>query len=164
MYASCASSFVSKYPRDTSFPFTLICALHFLTDLLHAAPRNPLLRWAVPALYLAGIVATFLREVVLAATYGTSTEIEVFRIAFAVPNMLSTSLGPAFVAAVVPALMRAERGEVVARTRIGDGKTADIVLGRKFRLDVELVEKVKEIQGVKNVELAPVKPHLMSVR
>ena len=56
------------------------------------------------------------------------------------------------------------RGEVVARTRIGDGKTADIVLGRKFRLDVELVEKVKEIRGVENVELAPVKPHLMSVR
>ena len=75
------------------------------------AARNALLRWSVPALYLAGIVATFLREVVLAATYGTSTEIEVFRIAFAVPNMLSTSLGPAFVAAVVPALMRAERGE-----------------------------------------------------
>ena len=56
------------------------------------------------------------------------------------------------------------RGEVVARTRTANGKTADIVLGRKFRLDVELVEKVKDIQGVENVELAPVKPHLMSVR
>jgi hypothetical protein len=29
---------------------------------------------------------------------------------------------------------------------------------------VELVEKVKGIEGVGHVELAPVKPHLMSVR
>ena len=56
------------------------------------------------------------------------------------------------------------RGEVVVRTRAANGKTADIVLGRKFRLDVELVDKVKEIDGVGHVELAPIKPHLMSVR
>lgn len=56
------------------------------------------------------------------------------------------------------------RSEVVVRTRAPNGKTADIVLGRKFRLDVELVDKVKEIDGVGHVELAPVKPHLMSVR
>ncbi|MFN5630845.1 MAG: DNA polymerase III subunit alpha [Sphingomonadales bacterium] len=56
------------------------------------------------------------------------------------------------------------RGEVVARTKLPDGVTADIVLGRKFRLDVELVDKVKGIEGVSHVELAPIKPHLMSVR
>jgi DNA polymerase-3 subunit alpha len=56
------------------------------------------------------------------------------------------------------------RGEVVVRAPAGNGRTADIVLGRKFRLDVELVEKVKGIDGVGHVELAPVKPHLMSVR
>lgn len=69
------------------------------------------LRWSVPALYFAGILATFLREIILAATYGTGAEIEIFRLAFAVPNLLSTSLGPAFVAAVVPALMRAETSQ-----------------------------------------------------
>jgi hypothetical protein len=47
---------------------------------------------------------------------------------------------------------------------MNNGTTADIVLGRKFRLDVELVEKVKEIEGVGQVELAPVKPYLKSVR
>jgi hypothetical protein len=52
----------------------------------------------------------------------------------------------------------------VARTKLPDGVTADIVLGRKFRLDVELVDKVKGIEGVSHVELAPIKPHLMSVR
>ncbi len=56
------------------------------------------------------------------------------------------------------------RGEVVVRAPAGNGRTADIVLGRKFRLDVGLVEKVKGIEGVGHVELAPVKPHLMSVR
>jgi DNA polymerase-3 subunit alpha len=56
------------------------------------------------------------------------------------------------------------RGEVVVRAPAGNGRTADIVLGRRFRLDVELVEKVKGIKGVGNVEVAPVKPHLMSVR
>ena len=52
----------------------------------------------------------------------------------------------------------------MARTKLPDGVTADIVLGRKFRLDVELVDKVKGIEGVSHVELAPIKPHLMSVR
>ncbi len=60
--------------------------------------------------------------------------------------------------------MGAGRGEVVVRAPAANGKTADIVLGRKFRLDVELVERVKAIDGVGHVELAPIKPHLMSVR
>ncbi|MGL5839677.1 MAG: hypothetical protein ACRCY3_14375 [Sphingorhabdus sp.] len=49
------------------------------------------------------------------------------------------------------------RSEVVVRTPAANGKTADIVLGRKFRLDVELVERVKAINGVGHVELAPIK-------
>jgi DNA polymerase III subunit alpha len=56
------------------------------------------------------------------------------------------------------------RGEVVVRTRAADGKTADITIGRKFRLDVELVEKVKGIEGVGHVALEPIKRHLESVR
>ena len=56
------------------------------------------------------------------------------------------------------------RGEVVVRTSAANGKSADIVLGRKFRLDVELVDKLKDIDGVGHVEMVPVKPHLMSVR
>jgi hypothetical protein len=60
--------------------------------------------------------------------------------------------------------LAADAAKSLRALALNNGKTADIVLGRKFRLDVELVEKVKEIQGVENVELAPVKPHLMSVR
>lgn len=66
------------------------------------------MRWSVPAFYFVGIVATFSRELVLAAKYGTGLQVEVFRLAFAVPNLMSTSLGPSFVAAVIPTLMSVE--------------------------------------------------------
>jgi putative peptidoglycan lipid II flippase len=68
-------------------------------------PRWVQSAWSVPVIYAAGIAATFLREVVLAALYGTGPEIEVFRLAFAASNLFSTSLGPVFVAAVLPMLV-----------------------------------------------------------
>ena len=55
------------------------------------------------------------------------------------------------------------RGEVVAKTRAANGQPVPILLGNKFRLDVELVEKVKAIQGVSYVALEPIRPHLTVV-
>ena len=47
----------------------------------------------------------------------------------------------------------AGRGEVVARLRT-EGETAPLVrLGRNFRLDGELAERIAEIAGVANVAL-----------
>jgi DNA polymerase III subunit alpha len=56
------------------------------------------------------------------------------------------------------------RGEVVAKTRATNGQSVPILLGNKFRLDVELVEKVKAIQGVNHVALEPIRPHLTVVQ
>jgi DNA polymerase-3 subunit alpha len=56
------------------------------------------------------------------------------------------------------------RGEVVAKTRAANGQAVPILLGNRFRLDVELVEKVKAIDGVSHVALEPIKPHLELVR
>ncbi len=56
------------------------------------------------------------------------------------------------------------RSEVVAKTRAANGQSVPILLGNKFRLDVELVEKVKAIQGVSHVALEPVKLHLNLVQ
>jgi hypothetical protein len=39
-----------------------------------------------------------------------------------------------------------------------------ILLGNKYRLDVDLVEKVKAIQGVSHVALEPIRPHLTVVQ
>ena len=56
------------------------------------------------------------------------------------------------------------RGEVVAKTRSTNGQSVPILLGNKFRLDVELVEKVKAIHGVNHVALEPIRPHLSIVQ
>jgi DNA polymerase-3 subunit alpha len=56
------------------------------------------------------------------------------------------------------------RSEVVAKTRAANGQAVPILLGNKYRLDVELVEKVKAIDGVSHVALEPIKPHLELVR
>jgi DNA polymerase-3 subunit alpha len=56
------------------------------------------------------------------------------------------------------------RSEVVAKTRATNGQSVPILLGNKYRLDVELVEKVKAIQGINHVELEPIRPHLSLVQ
>jgi DNA polymerase III subunit alpha len=55
------------------------------------------------------------------------------------------------------------RSEVIAKTRASGGQSVPILLGNKFRLDVDLVEKVKAIQGVSHVALEPIRPHLTVV-
>jgi DNA polymerase III subunit alpha len=54
------------------------------------------------------------------------------------------------------------KSEVLVTTKDSHGRPVPILLGRKFRLDVELVEKVKAIDGIGNVALEPVR-HLSVV-
>ena len=55
------------------------------------------------------------------------------------------------------------KSELVVKTRTDDGRWAHIVLGRRYQLDASLLDKVKSIDGVGNVELAPLGPHLALV-
>jgi DNA polymerase III subunit alpha len=55
------------------------------------------------------------------------------------------------------------KSELVIKTRTDDGRWAHIVLGRRFQLDGALLDKVKAIDGVGNVELAPLAPVLALV-
>jgi DNA polymerase-3 subunit alpha len=45
------------------------------------------------------------------------------------------------------------RGEVIARLHIGEGQTASMRLGRDFRLDGELAERLAHVEGLANVSL-----------
>lgn len=56
-----------------------------------------------------GILATLGREVLLGATYGTQRELELFRVAFGLPNMMGQTLAPAFVGVTLPWLAAAAR-------------------------------------------------------
>ncbi len=60
-----------------------------------------------PFLLGAGILATFGREMAFALGYGTSKELEVFRLAFGPPNMMSQTLAPAFIGVMLPLLAHA---------------------------------------------------------
>jgi DNA polymerase-3 subunit alpha len=57
------------------------------------------------------------------------------------------------------------RCELAIRAPTSIGKSADITLGRKFMLDAEIKARVEAIDGISNVELAPLGiPHLSVVR
>lgn len=66
-------------------------------------------RAAAPLLLGFGILATLLREVLLGSTFGTQRELELFRVAFGLPNMLGQTLAPAFVGVTLPLLVAARR-------------------------------------------------------
>lgn len=70
----------------------------------------------VPLLLALGLAAGFLREVVLAYVYGASREVEIFRVAFALPSVLSETVAIPFVAAFIVILLREERAEAVRRS------------------------------------------------
>ena len=55
------------------------------------------------------------------------------------------------------------KSELVIKARTHDGRAAHIVLGRRYQLDASLLEQVKAIDGVANVELAPLAPVLALV-
>lgn len=55
------------------------------------------------------------------------------------------------------------KSELVVKTRTADGRWAHIVLGRRYQLDASLLDKLKAIDGIGNVELAPMGPALALV-
>jgi peptidoglycan biosynthesis protein MviN/MurJ (putative lipid II flippase) len=55
------------------------------------------------------LVAGFAREVLLAFVFGTSRDIEIFRIAFGLPSVLSDSLAVSFVAVLIPVILGGEK-------------------------------------------------------
>lgn len=66
-------------------------------------------RAAAPLLLGFGILATLAREVLLGSTFGTQRDLELFRVAFGLPNMLGQTLAPAFVGVTLPLLVAARR-------------------------------------------------------
>ncbi len=55
------------------------------------------------------------------------------------------------------------RSEMVIKTRATDGRWVKIIVGRRFRIDASLLDQVRAIEGVENVELAPLGPVLALV-
>ena len=56
------------------------------------------------------------------------------------------------------------RSELVIKTRAADGRWVHIVLGRRFQIDASLLAQVRIVDGIENVELAPLGPVLALVR
>jgi DNA polymerase-3 subunit alpha len=55
------------------------------------------------------------------------------------------------------------RSELVVKTRTADGRWVHIVLGRRFQIDASLLDQLRNIDGIENVELAPLGPVLALV-
>jgi len=72
-------------------------------------------------------------------------------------------------AAALPALAallrdhRGARGEVVARVALPDGGQAELLLGRDFRIDAELVGHMEQLPGIKAVEMRRIEARLALV-
>jgi DNA polymerase III subunit alpha len=57
--------------------------------------------------------------------------------------------------AILLSTLQGGKSELVVKTAAHDGRFAHIVLGRKFLLDAEVASKVRAIDGIDNVQLAP---------
>ncbi len=75
----------------------------------------------VPVLMGCGMVAAFARELVVAYSYGVSREVEIFRIAYALPNLLSFSVGTAFVSVAVPMIVKAQKNGTSQELQVCSG-------------------------------------------
>lgn len=64
----------------------------------------------IPGLVAAGLFAGFAREVILAYLFGTTREVEIFRVAFGLPSVLSDSLAISFVAILIRLILDGEKG------------------------------------------------------
>ena len=63
----------------------------------------------VPAIIAFGLVAGFAREIILASLFGTSREIEIFRVASGLPAMLSETVAISFISVLIPVLLARSR-------------------------------------------------------
>lgn len=76
-----------------------------------------------------GVLATLVREILLAHLFGTGSEIERFRLAFAIPNLLGTSLATVVVAALSPMLSRHDADPGSQAEALRQSVAATIALG-----------------------------------
>ncbi len=67
--------------------------------------RQILFKLIVPLLLGLGTIFSFFREVIIAYYYGTSRDLEIFRVAFAIPYALFQSLGTVLVGALLPIII-----------------------------------------------------------
>jgi DNA polymerase III subunit alpha len=65
--------------------------------------------------------------------------------------------------ALLLAPLHGGKSELVVKAPADNGGWAHIVLGRRFQLDAEFADKVKAIEGIGNVRLAPLGPPQLSV-
>ncbi|PIB26819.1 hypothetical protein BFP76_10495 [Amylibacter kogurei] len=65
--------------------------------------------YVIPALVALGLFSGLLREILLAYIFGTSRELEIFRVAFGLPSILSDSLAVSFVSILIPVLVMGEK-------------------------------------------------------
>lgn len=74
------------------------------------SPERPAIgRVLIPALVALGLLTGFFREILLAYIFGTSREVEIFRVAFGLPSVLSDSLAISFVAILIRLILNGER-------------------------------------------------------
>lgn len=66
-------------------------------------------KFLIPTLVAAGLFAGFGREIVLAYLFGTTREVEIFRVAFGLPSVFSDSLAVSFVAILIRILLVGEQ-------------------------------------------------------
>lgn len=65
-------------------------------------------RLIVPTLVLAGLISGFLREILLAYVFGLSSDVEIFRVAFGLPSIISDGLAVSFSAILIRLILRGE--------------------------------------------------------
>jgi DNA polymerase-3 subunit alpha len=65
--------------------------------------------------------------------------------------------------AEIVAPLHGGRSELVIKTRAADGRWVHITLGRRFQIDTSLLDQLRNIDGIENVELAPLGPVLALV-
>jgi DNA polymerase III subunit alpha len=65
--------------------------------------------------------------------------------------------------AEIVAPLHGGRSELVIKTRAADGRWVHIALGRRFQIDTSLLDQLRNIDGIENVELAPLGPVLALV-
>jgi len=63
----------------------------------------------VPILVAIGVLAGMGREIILAYLFGTSRDVEIFRVAFGLPSILSDGLAVSFVSILIPVLIASKQ-------------------------------------------------------
>lgn len=86
-------------------------------------------RILIPLLVATGLVVGFGREILLAYVFGTSREVEIFRVAFGLPSILSEALAVSFVAILIRLILKGEQARPAQALREAVWAAAAFALG-----------------------------------